>query len=108
MTVRFLVNFGLLALPIAITLGILFGLEKHREATGGPPLFKPQPDPTKPKRPNDNGITVEQYCQKSYGIHPETKGLEFTREFFFHLPRWLFFVCSFYRLLFLSFPFSPP
>ncbi|KAI8720149.1 hypothetical protein NCS52_00459600 [Fusarium sp. LHS14.1] len=78
MTIRFLVNFGLLALPIAITLGILFGLEKHREATGGPPLFKPQPDPTKPKTPNNNGITVEQYCQKSYGIHPETKGQEFT------------------------------
>lgn len=97
MTIRFLVNFGLLALPIAITLGILFGLEKHREATGGPPLFKPQPDPTKPKRPNDNGITVEQYCQKSYGIHPETKGLEFTREYLF------FMAFFFYPLLFLSF-----
>ncbi|KAF5003422.1 hypothetical protein FDECE_10019 [Fusarium decemcellulare] len=76
MTLRFFVNFGLLALPIAITLGILLGLEAHREATGGPPLFKPEPDPTKPKKNND--VLTEQYCQKSFGVHPESDGQEYT------------------------------
>ena len=79
MTIRFLVNFGLLALPIAITLGVLIGLQSQRTATGGPPLFKPDPKPTGPKK--KHGITTEQHCQKSYGIHPETKGQEYTREF---------------------------
>ncbi|CAG7559681.1 unnamed protein product [Fusarium equiseti] len=76
MTIRFLVNFGLLALPIAITLGVLIGLQSQRTATGGPPLFKPDPKPTGPKK--KHGITTEQHCQKSYGIHPETKGQEYT------------------------------
>ncbi|KAH7253541.1 concanavalin A-like lectin/glucanase domain-containing protein [Fusarium redolens] len=76
MTIRFLVNFGLLALPIAITLGVLIGLNSSREASGGPPLFKPDPKPTAPKK--KNGITTEQHCQKSYGVHPETKGQEYT------------------------------
>jgi len=79
MTIRFLVNFGLLALPIAITLGVLIGLNSSREASGGPPLFKPDPKPTAPKK--KNGITTEQHCQKSYGIHPDTKGQEYTREY---------------------------
>ncbi|EXL91707.1 hypothetical protein FOIG_15226 [Fusarium odoratissimum NRRL 54006] len=76
MTIRFLVNFGLLALPIAITLGVLIGLNSSREASGGPPLFKPDPKPTAPKK--KNGITTEQHCQKSYGVHPDTKGQEYT------------------------------
>ncbi|KAM5341762.1 hypothetical protein ACJ41O_014793 [Fusarium nematophilum] len=67
MTVRFLVNFGLLALPIAITIGILLGLESHREAVGKPPLFAP-----------DNKVVSKEYCQKSFGIHPLTKGQEYT------------------------------
>jgi hypothetical protein len=42
-------------------------------------LFKPDPKPTGPKK--KHGITTEQHCQKSYGIHPETKGQEYTREY---------------------------
>jgi hypothetical protein len=80
MTIRFLVNFGLLALPIAITLGVLIGLQSQREASGGPPLFKPDPKPTD-RIKKKNGILTEQHCQKSFGIHPETKGQEYTREY---------------------------
>ncbi|KAF4980493.1 hypothetical protein FZEAL_3504 [Fusarium zealandicum] len=69
MTVRFLVNFGLIALPIAITLGILLGLESGRQAAGKPPLFAPD---------KNNKVKIQQYCQKSFGIHPESKGQEYT------------------------------
>lgn len=103
MTIRFLVNFGLLALPIAITLGVLIGLQSQRESSGGPPLFKPDPKPTDgPKK--KHGITTEQHCQKSYGIHPETKGQEYTREYFTReesiivscrVPLWGASVCDF-------------
>ncbi|KAL2761035.1 glycoside hydrolase family 12 protein [Sodiomyces alcalophilus JCM 7366] len=63
---RWLVNASLLALPIAVTLGILFAIQTGREVAGKPPLFV------------DNGITKAQYCQRSYGIHPESIGLEYT------------------------------
>jgi hypothetical protein len=81
MTIRVLVNAALLAIPIAVTLGILFGLQSHRSATGQPPLFAPEPPPIptpKPKVPH-NGITKTRYCQKSIGITPETKGQQYTR-----------------------------
>lgn len=81
MTIRVLVNAALLAIPIAVTLGILFGLQSHRSATGQPPLFAPEPPPIptpKPKAPA-NGITKTRYCQKSIGITPETKGQQYTR-----------------------------
>lgn len=68
---RWLVNVGFLALPIAATLGILLGLQAHRQATGQTPLFVP---------PLDNKWVEKTYCQKSTGIHPETKGQQYTRE----------------------------
>ncbi|KAL6879318.1 concanavalin A-like lectin/glucanase [Trichoderma novae-zelandiae] len=80
MTIRVLVNAALLAIPIAVTLGILFGLQAHRTATGQPPLFAPEPPPIptpKPKVPH-NGITKTRYCQKSIGITPDTKGQQYT------------------------------
>ncbi|KAF9876856.1 hypothetical protein CkaCkLH20_05702 [Colletotrichum karsti] len=70
---RWLVNFGLLALPIGITLGILIGLEANRTANGGPPLFS---DPDTPKK--NNGITAMVSCDKAMGLHPESKGQEYT------------------------------
>ncbi|EQL01618.1 hypothetical protein G6O67_002817 [Ophiocordyceps sinensis] len=66
---RWLVNVGFLALPIAATLGILLGLQAHRQATGQTPLFVP---------PLDNKWVEKTYCQKSTGIHPESKGQEYT------------------------------
>ncbi|KAL7915450.1 glycoside hydrolase family 12 protein [Trichoderma velutinum] len=81
MTIRILVNAALLAIPIAVTLGILFGLQSHRAATGQPPLFAPEPPPIptpKPPAPPKNGVTKTRYCQKSFGITPDTKGQQYT------------------------------
>ncbi|PTB42660.1 uncharacterized protein TrAFT101_008251 [Trichoderma asperellum] len=80
MTIRILVNAALLAIPIAVTLGILFGLQSHRDATGQPPLFAPQPPPIPtpaPPKPPKNGVTKTRYCQKSYGITPDTTGQQY-------------------------------
>lgn len=63
---RWLINVALLALPIAITLGVLFSIQTHRKSEGKPPLW------------TDNGITEETYCQRAFGIHPESKGQEYT------------------------------
>ncbi|RDA93291.1 hypothetical protein CP533_2044 [Ophiocordyceps camponoti-saundersi (nom. inval.)] len=66
---RWLVNVGFLALPIAATLGILIALQMHRQASGQPPLFTP---------PATDEWSEKTYCQKSYGIHPDTKGQQYT------------------------------
>ncbi|CAM1501253.1 Fc.00g104150.m01.CDS01 [Cosmosporella sp. VM-42] len=63
---RWLVNIGLLALPIGVTIGVLLGIEQHRVATGQSPLFR------------DDGIKTERYCEKTIGIHPISTGLEYT------------------------------
>ncbi|KAJ0291453.1 hypothetical protein CBS470a_003450 [Colletotrichum nupharicola] len=74
---RWLVNFGLLALPIGVTLGILLGLDASRQASGGAPLFTG--DPTTPgSTPNNNGITAMVSCDKAMGLHPLSKGQEYT------------------------------
>lgn len=76
---RWFVNFGLLVLPIAVTLGVLLALEQNRSASGQPPLFDP---------PDNNGngggpritkdIDHQRYCDKAMGIHPISKGQEYT------------------------------
>lgn len=80
LNMRWLVNAGLLVLPIATTLGILFGLEKHREVNGQDPLFAPGPDDGPVDEPK-NGVKNNQYCQQFYGILVETKGQEYTCRF---------------------------
>ncbi|POR35419.1 Endoglucanase-1 [Tolypocladium paradoxum] len=66
---RWLVNFGFLALPIAATIGILLAIQSQRQASGQPPLFVPE---------LDNKVVESTYCQQSFGVHPETKGQEYT------------------------------
>ncbi|KAF4592115.1 glycoside hydrolase family 12 protein [Ophiocordyceps camponoti-floridani] len=66
---RWLVNVGLLVLPIAATLGILIGLQAHRQAFGQQPLFTP---------PITTKWLEQTYCQKSYGVHPDIKGQQYT------------------------------
>lgn len=80
LNMRWLVNAGLLVLPIATTLGILFGLQKHRELNGQDPLFAPGPGDGPDNEPS-NGVKNDQYCQKSYGIQVETEGQEYTCRF---------------------------
>ncbi|KAL6400244.1 xyloglucan-specific endoglucanase [Ilyonectria robusta] len=82
MGVRFLVNFVLLALPIGITLGVLLGLQQHKDATGGGPIFGGDDDQPG-KTPSNNKFTHVQNCDKSFGIHPDSKGQNYTRKYHF-------------------------
>lgn len=85
MVLRWMVNAGLLAVPIGATVGVLLGIESHRQATGQAPLFSGggDGDPGDGGGPvvgGGNGITISQYCQASYGISPASKGAEYTCE----------------------------
>ena len=66
MGLRSLVSFGLIAIPIGATLGILLGLDAHRSATGQSPLFQ------------DDTVSINTYCQKAYGITPPSTGQQYT------------------------------
>lgn len=68
MGLRSLVSFGLIAIPIGATLGILLGLDAHRSATGQQPLF------------TDNSVSTDTYCQKAYGVTPSSTGQQYTRK----------------------------
>ncbi|WYZ43940.1 hypothetical protein EsH8_VII_000376 [Colletotrichum jinshuiense] len=73
---RWVVNFVLLAVPIGATLGILIGLDAGRSSSGQPPLFT---EPDNPGTiPKNNGITAMVSCDKAMGLHPESKGQEYT------------------------------
>ncbi|TKW58243.1 Xyloglucan-specific endo-beta-1,4-glucanase A [Colletotrichum tanaceti] len=73
---RWVVNFVLLAVPIGVTLGILMGLDAGRSANGDKPLFT-QPD-NPGTIPKNNGITPMVSCDKAMGLHPLSKGQEYT------------------------------
>ncbi|KAK5994127.1 Xyloglucan-specific endo-beta-1,4-glucanase 1-like protein [Cladobotryum mycophilum] len=80
MTIRFLINFFLIALPIGTSLGILFGLQANRAATGQAPLFAPKPTdgPGSDGKPKPKqGLGHEALCMKSYGFTPDTKGQQY-------------------------------
>jgi hypothetical protein len=53
-------SIGLFILPIAITLGILIGVETWRVSQGKPSLAT-----------QDNRLTTEMYCQAEYGVQPD-------------------------------------
>jgi hypothetical protein len=92
MVLRWMVNAGLLAIPIGATVGVLLGIESHRQATGQAPLFSGGGDGVPGGGGggssggggtivgDGNGITISQYCQASYGIQLPSKGTEYTRE----------------------------
>ncbi|CAK7227555.1 hypothetical protein SBRCBS47491_006609 [Sporothrix bragantina] len=81
--VSFIVNFALLVIPIGVTLAVLFGIDAQRTSSGDAPIYTPQPTNVGGGNPDggggsDNKLTTKTYCQKSYGITPDTKGQEFT------------------------------
>lgn len=79
---RSLVSFGFLILPIAVTLSVLLGLQAFRESRGMPPPFV------------SHAIEMATYCQRAFGIHPPTQGLEYTCESLCPIspsPHWLVF-----------------
>lgn len=86
MVFRWVVNIGLLAIPIGSTIGVLLGIESHRQATGQAPLFGGDNGggggdgngSGSNGNGGNNGITDAQYCQQSYGISPPSNGEEYT------------------------------
>jgi hypothetical protein len=94
MVLRWIVNAGLLAIPIGATVGVLMGIESHRQATGQAPLFAGGGDGDVGGGPSggivsggSNGITIFQYCQQFYGIQPQSKGVEYT-------CKWVLWFCA--------------
>lgn len=81
MTVRFVINFVLLALPIGITLGVLLGIDSQRKASGQEPLYQPGDNDGTGKAPKKgNGFTPYTLCNKTYGLTPYTTGQQYTRK----------------------------
>lgn len=101
MVFRWIVNAGLLAIPIGTTIGVLVGIDAQRQASGQQPLFSGGNDGSSTgngglgngggnggsggggstPNPNDNGITYEHRCELAYGIEPTTKGQQYVREY---------------------------
>lgn len=78
---RWLVSFGLLVLPVAVTLGILFGLQARYEANGGKGSFTGPGDSG--LTPNDNRLTYQQSCELATGLGEDKrwKGQEYIRKY---------------------------
>ncbi|GMF70134.1 unnamed protein product [Aspergillus oryzae] len=79
MALPLLVNAGLLALPIAGSIGTLLGIDAHRQATGQRPLFTSEIG-------NDgsisrNGVTNTRYCDLFNPISPKSEGQLYTCKF---------------------------
>lgn len=91
MAFRWIVNAGLIAIPIGSTLGVLFGIDASRHAAGQAPLFSPGSGSGTPGSSgpggspgdstggggagnhttnNELGVTLSQYCQLTYGVQP--------------------------------------
>ncbi|CRG91976.1 hypothetical protein PISL3812_09030 [Talaromyces islandicus] len=96
MAFRWIVNAGLLAIPIGTTIGVLVGIDAQRQASGQRPLFSGGDNGSSiggdgglgnggnggggnggGSTPDDNGITWKDYCQLAYGIEPTTKGQQY-------------------------------
>ncbi|KAE8354326.1 concanavalin A-like lectin/glucanase domain-containing protein [Aspergillus coremiiformis] len=76
MVFRWFLNAGLLALPIAATVGTLMGIEAHRHAAGLPPLF--HSDSHNNGRTTRDGISNTRYCDLFNPISPPSKGQLYT------------------------------
>lgn len=94
MVLRWVVNFGLVAIPIGGTIGAILGIEAHRQANGQAPLFagggndggsgsgggSTGSSGNTGEHFKHNGITYSQYCNRSIGIPPGSTGEQFTCE----------------------------
>ncbi|KAL5329459.1 hypothetical protein ACEPPN_002971 [Leptodophora sp. 'Broadleaf-Isolate-01'] len=82
---RWLVNAGLLILPVGTTIGVLIGVDSHRQATGQEPIFN-NPGTGTPGtggggggngNKNDDSVTSQLYCQKQVGVSPPSSGVKY-------------------------------
>ncbi|CZT07946.1 related to endoglucanase I precursor [Rhynchosporium graminicola] len=78
---RWLVNAGLLILPVGTTVGVLMGVDSHRQTTGQEPLFNtPSSGPGTgggTGNPSDDRITTEVHCEKQTGRIAPTRGVQY-------------------------------
>lgn len=102
MVFRWIVNAGLLAIPIGTTIGVLVGIDAQRQASGQQPLFSGGDNGSSTggdgglgnggsggnggnggggSTPDDNGISWVESCKLAYGIDPTTKGQEYIRKY---------------------------
>lgn len=86
---RWLVNAGLLILPVGTTIGVLIGVDSHRQATGQEPIFN-NPGTGTPGtggggggngNKNDDSVTSQLYCQKQVGVSPPSSGVKYMCKF---------------------------
>ncbi|QKX54250.1 uncharacterized protein TRUGW13939_01335 [Talaromyces rugulosus] len=97
MAFRWIVNAGLLAIPIGTTIGVLVGIDAQRQASGQQPLFSGGDNGSSTGgngglggggstggdggngggSSDDNGISWIENCNLTYGIEPPTKGQEY-------------------------------
>lgn len=85
MVFRWIINAGLLALPIGATVGVLMGMDLHRNAQGQAPLFTPAPGGGKVDgggsgSAGDNRYKENTYCDLQVGVAPPSKGKKYTCE----------------------------
>ncbi|PVH74253.1 glycoside hydrolase family 12 protein [Cadophora sp. DSE1049] len=83
---RWLVNAGLLILPVGTTIGVLLGVDSHRAATGQEPIFNTPNGGTgtgggggggNTGNKGDDRVTSQLYCQKQVGVSPASSGVRF-------------------------------
>lgn len=86
MAFKFLINAGLIAIPVGGSLAALFGIDAYRSATGQLPLFKGGNGGSTGGGSGgsghtvNNGLTNTMYCEQTFGISPPSKGELFTCE----------------------------
>lgn len=104
LSARWLVSFALLVLPVAVTLGILFGLQSRYEADGNTGFFGGSPDDGGPKRLDDS-IIFERNCDIAYGLGHDQRwdGQEYQCEY----PRGSFNVATAFSSIWPGCPFVP-
>lgn len=84
---RWLVNAGLLILPVGTTIGVLIGVDSQRQASGQEPIFN-NPGTETPGgggtgNKADDRITYKFQCEKQIGISPPSSGVQYMCKFGF-------------------------
>merc|ERR1711939_287692 len=80
---RWLVNAGLLILPVGTTIGVLIGVDSHRAATGQEPIFNTPTGGTGTGsggtgNKGDDRVTSQLFCQKQVGYTAPSSGIQYT------------------------------
>ena len=92
---RWLVNAGLLILPVGTTIGVLIGVDSQRAANGQKPIFNTPTGGTGTGsggtgNKGDDRVTSQLFCQKQVGYTAPSSGIQYTCKWLlFHGFVWL-------------------